>query len=475
MDDQLLILLGLLAIAYFLFTPLILIIVSIGHRKRIRQLEAVVDEFSRHPESRVVAPAPTMAREVTPGVEAPRPEPPPSKPVRIEPIPVAPIPARPAAVATPRPEVRDAVMGPSWGDVVTNFLRGVGMWPPSTGSGQTRETVLMQWWLPRVGGMMALLSALFFGVYINQTTSPLFKCLELVAVSLGIAGLGRFMERKYATFGGVLMVTGLIMLYLTSVAAYVLPATQVIENPLLGAILQALVLAVICVVGLLRRSGGIVLLAFHFGYFMAVFMAWEGLREGALIAGALLFAAGAVMSRIKPFRNLSWVVVPGTFVIALAFPAIMAVWKVIELPANIPVQVYLNLVLAGIVAQYLVGLFANQLRARILLSLGTSLSILAVFCYYRIILPDTLQWAVLALGCTMLALSLVAWVVRGSGYLFQLLFIKATFLIGVWAILHFAGDLRWIVLALQTVVVAVSARRARQPAMELAVWAVAIV
>jgi len=107
--------------------------------------------------------------------------------------------------------------------------------------------------------------------------------------------------------------------------------------------------------------------------------------------------------------------------------------------------------------------------------MGTSLAVLSVFCYYRILLPDTLEWAVLVMGCTLLAGALLTWIQRGVDYLFQLLFIKATFLIGVWAILHYAGDLRWMVLALQCVVVAVAARRARVLAMELAVWVVAIV
>ena len=110
---------------------------------------------------------------------------------------------------------------------IIEFLAGIGMWPPPPEENLNRETLLMQWWLPRIGGVLALLSALFFAVYINQNTSPLFKCIELLVTSLAITGAGRFLERRYRRFGGVVLVTGLIMLYLTSVAAYVLPATRV--------------------------------------------------------------------------------------------------------------------------------------------------------------------------------------------------------------------------------------------------------
>jgi len=364
-------------------------------------------------------------------------------------------------------------MGKPWSAAIGEFLRNVGMWPPAAEAGLTRETVLMQWWLPRVGGLMALLTALFFGVYINQSTSPLVKCLELLVVSLALCGLGYYTERHFKTFGSVLLVTGMIMLYLTSVAAYVLPATKVISNPLTGSAIQAMVLIGICVVGMWRRSTAIVLMTYHFGYFLAIFMAWEGLREGALIAGGLLFMGGWAMIRRELFRHLPWVVIPGTFLTVLAFPLLVQ-FRGTLFPGDVPVQVYLNVALAGIVLQYFLGELGTGLRARLLLSLGTSLTIFSVFLFYREIYPQQLQWAVLIIGCNMLAGSLAGWFRRGSGYLMQLLFLKATFLIGTWAILHFAGDLRWMVLALETLMVAVAARRARVLAMELAVWAVAL-
>ncbi|MDT8287964.1 MAG: hypothetical protein RQ748_12715, partial [Elusimicrobiales bacterium] len=271
----------------------------------------------------------------------------------------------------------------------------------------------------------------------------------------------------------MILVTGLVMLYLTSVAAYVLPAVRVIENPLIGALAQAAVLAGISVVGFLRRSEGIVLLAFHLGYVLGVFMAWEGLREGALIAAGLLFLSGALLSRVVVFRRLVWVIIPGSYLVGLAFPA-LALWRTVEIPLSVPFQIYLNAVTAGAVILYLLNDYSGKWGPKVRVSMGTSLAILTLVLFFRSFYPDALDWAAFVLGCTLLAGAVAARILRGWGFLAQLLFVKATFLIAVWAVLYFAGDLRWMVLALQTAVVAISARRARAVAVECAAWAVAV-
>jgi hypothetical protein len=358
-------------------------------------------------------------------------------------------------------------------DKVKGFLRGVGMMPPEADEGMSKETVLMQWWLPRIGGFLALLSALFFGVYINQSTSALFKFIELASVSLGVSLLGLYLERKYRGFGNVLLVTGMIMMYLTSVAGYVLPATKVIENPVMGSIVQALILVGICWVGYIRQSRGIVMLAFHFGYFLALFMAWEGLREGALIAAIMLFVAGIALSNINLFRQLVWVIIPGSFLVPLSYPFLKIISQGILIPASISTQIYINGVLAGVGLLHFFGKLGKPLRRRILLSLGTSLSVLSTGLFFRVHYPSALEWASLVLGCTMLTGALAVWAMRNCRFFVQLLFVKASFLIAVWVILHYAGDLRWMVLALETVVIVLATRRSRAVAMELTVWAVA--
>jgi hypothetical protein len=485
---------------YILLSPLVLIGVVIAHRKRLNRLEEELHHYSKLVERQLQQPAqrvpeaaqrapdaePAAEDAVQPiepaaqPVQAPAPPIEPEEPTKTQPIIPATVFSREDSIHSeervmPGPAAPAEPEEPEIGPIgrLRDFLRGIGMWPPESVAGLDREAVLMQWWLPRVGGLLALLSALFFGVYINQSTSPFIRCIELAATAVGISALGWYLERKFRTFGGVLVVTGLVMLYLASVAAYVLPAMRWIENPLVGALAQAIVLLGISVVGFLRRSEGIVLLAFHLGYLLGIFMAWEGLREGALIAAGLLFVAGALLSRLSIFRHLVWVIIPGSFLVALAFP-LLALVRVVEIPLGLPMQVYLNGVMAGTVVLYLIGGLGTGLRSRLLFSIGSSLALLATGWFFREFYPDTLEWASFVLGCTLLAGSLAGWALRGCGFLAQLLFTKASFLIAVWAILHFAGDLRWMVLAIQTVVVALSTRRARVVALEVVTWAVAI-
>ena len=489
--------LGLLVLAYIFVTPFVLIILYTRQRKTVRWLEDELlllrqrfDEyreqmsrrFATHHEQSpdpagpaspetVSAPAqvPVEAVMGTPVVEADLNGP--ETAAVIESLPAQQPVEKPAGN-----EVADPVEGMTItpvGEKIRVFLQGIGMWPPSREAGMDRETVLMQWWLPRAGGVLALLSALFFGVYINQNTSPLFKCLELCAVSLGLTGIGWFMERRYRAFGGVLLVTGLIMLYLTSVAAYILPATRVIDNPVTGSLVQGAILGGICAVAVYRQSRGLILLTFHFGYFLGLFMVHEGLREGALIETGLLFVAGMFLVRKPIYRQLAWVLVVGSFLVVLAFP-LLSLFASVDLPGSISVQAYTAIVLAGSISAYYAGLLGRDRSSRWILSLATSLAIASTLVFFRELYPDELEWACLSLGVVMLAGAMTGWARRGCGFAVQLLFIKASFLIAVWAILYFAGDLRWMVLALQTVVVATAARRARVIALEILVWAVAL-
>lgn len=474
----------LLVVGYILITPLVLIGTVVSHRKRLNRLEEEAHHYSQLVEKlmRKQADAPVPTPQDKAKVEEATPqEPVPATAARdevsvdslTEPAYDEVIPQEPSLPEEPvfPEEPPEPVI--TRGEQIRDFLRGIGMWPPESVAGHDREAVLMKWWLPRVGGLLALLSALFFGVYINQSTTPFIRCMELVATAIGITGLGWYLERKLKTFGGVLVVTGLIMLYLASVAAYVLPAMRFIENPLVGALTQAVVLLIISGVGFLRRSEGIVLLAFHLGYLLGIFMAWEGLREGALITAGLLFVAGAILSRMQIFRHLVWVIIPGTFLIVVAFP-LLALLRTVEIPASLSVQAYINAAMAGTIILYMLDGLGEGWRPKLLLSIGTTLALLGTGWYFREFDPDMLEWASLVLGCMLLAGSIAGWFLRGCGFLAQLLFTKASFLIAVWAILHLAGDLRWMVLALQTVVVALSARRAKAVAMECVTWAVAI-
>ncbi|MFP4282432.1 MAG: hypothetical protein ACLFU2_07415 [Opitutales bacterium] len=339
--------------------------------------------------------------------------------------------------------------------------------------GRSRESVIMQWWLPRIGGILALLTALFFGAYINQRTSPLIKFSELLLVSCGLCALGRWLEKRRNGVGVVLLVTGLIMIYLSSAAAYLLPAVKVIDSPLVGAIVQALALAVIVSVGLKRRSEGIVLLAYHFGFILCLFMAWEGLREGALLAALLLFYSGAAISRGSGFHRLPWVIVPAIFLLLPAVAAI-GVLHPLELPRDLSVLVFLHASILIVPFIYYTGQWAEVAARRMLIAVATTGAIAGCFIYFRVFSAEALETGSLSLGLHFLLWAVIGWRRERYGPITQLFLLKGSFLLSAWVVLAYAGDLRWMVLALQTLLLAFSARHARRLAVELAVFAVGL-
>lgn len=442
-------LVALAIVVHILVTPLVLIVMVRRLQRRVDDLEA--------------------GRSLAPQA---RPEPAQVPPEPVQPVAAPPVPQPVAPMAISGAETQPESEPAPLVSRLVPALRRMGLLPPAEAEG-TREAVLMQWWLPRIGGLLALLSALFFGVYINQDTAPWFKCLELLLVSAGIAVGGRFLERRYAGFGGVLVVTGLIMLYLTSVAAYVLPATRVITHPLAGALVQASVLALICAIGLLRRSALIILLAFYFSIFMGLFMVWEGLREGALIAAASLLVAGLLIARKAALERLLWVVIPGTYLIGLSFAGFL-IFHPVSLPQPVSLQVFICGVTAALALAWLGGWLGSGRAGHLRLALATSLAVAAAGIVFRVVYPLELEWSMLSLGLVLLAAGVSAWAMRGCAFAAQLFLVKAAFLLGVFVVLHYSGDVRWMVLALETIVLAVTARRSRRVALEAAVWFVAV-
>lgn len=65
------------------------------------------------------------------------------------------------------------------------------------------ETVVMQWWAPRVGGLLALLALIFFGVWASKFASALVKILEMTAVAVAVcAFLPRFTKIPFLFAAG---------------------------------------------------------------------------------------------------------------------------------------------------------------------------------------------------------------------------------------------------------------------------------
>ena len=210
-----------------------------------------------------------------------------------------PPPPVPEVADTGSPPIGEAASRPKtavWAHEVIGFLRSIGLWPPERKE-RSSELVLMQWWAPRLGGILAILAIIFFAVYVGQNLAPWVRFLEMVAVSFGVFVLGLYIARKLPGLGNVLVATGLSMVYVSSVAGYAVGPVKVVENPIVAALMQLAALVLNFGMGSWKRDRGILILAVIFGYISSLFAALEGFREAALISALLVYVAGLISYR----------------------------------------------------------------------------------------------------------------------------------------------------------------------------------
>jgi len=459
-------LLLLVAAVYFLVIPLAALILAIQAWRKANRAERQSREVQRPSAPTAQVSTRTTAPErpsppPAPAPSTPKASPPPAAAVPPPVVPTVtptPAPAPPPRRRAPRPtpEALPEAEGPDW----TDKLRGLGLWPP-TAVGQARETVLMQWWLPRLGGLLAILTAIFFSVYIGRYSNPSIRFLQLVGVALGMLVGGHWLERKQPAFGYVVVVTGLILIYFAAAAGYLLPAVRITGDLQVGLALQVAALLLVLGVALRRNSEPLVLLALHFGIVLAVFMAWQNMREGALITMALLTLLGYGLALWKRWGRLPWVLVPGLFAVVAVWPILSWVTTV-DPPSALVVLIYLN----GALALSL-GLLRSEklpLRGR-----PPTLAILAASLLAAVTLVF-LRWTDASLSSLTYGslgghLLLWAWAFRGRGPS-RFMGLEASLLISLFLIDLLTGELRWLTLGLQGILLAVVARTDRRLATE---------
>ena len=169
-------------------------------------------------------------------------------------------------------------MGAAGHHAITCLIR-IGLWPPVREDGSA-ELALIQWWAPRLAGALGILSIIFFAVYVAQGTPPWVKFIEMIATSISVFALGLFFFKTRPEFGNVLVATGLAMIYISCVAGYAVEPVKIVENPILGALMQLAALALNFGMGIWKKERGILVLAIVFGYFSSLFAALEGFRRG---------------------------------------------------------------------------------------------------------------------------------------------------------------------------------------------------
>lgn len=154
------------------------------------------------------------------------------------------------------------------------------------------EETVMQWWAPRLGGVLGVLAMIFFAVWSSQFSTPLVRVLEMVAVSVGITGAGLyFRRRRNASLGGALTATGTTMFYFVALAAGTFPATKIFDHT--GVALAVQILAIIPTLVLGRGRFVPTLAALVFACVSALFAVYYGSGMAALVTSFGAYAAAA--------------------------------------------------------------------------------------------------------------------------------------------------------------------------------------
>src|SRR5690606_26536901 len=171
------------------------------------------------------------------------------------------------------------------------FLERLQLWPPS-GEGDA-EARLGAWWATRLGTLLAVIGVVFLGVYVSRDVAPWVRFAELLAVSLGLAGLGLWVERKVEKFGSVVFGGGLALLYYCAYAAYAVAPVQIVDSAAVAAGWQLAAVLAIVAASVWRRSPVVATMAVALGFVTAVFSRSGGLNAFAL-GSTLLLAAAAI-------------------------------------------------------------------------------------------------------------------------------------------------------------------------------------
>ena len=343
------------------------------------------------------------------------------------------------------------------------FLRNIGLWPPKQTEGSS-ELVLMQWWTPRIGGGLAILSIIFFAVYVAQGTAPWVKFAEMLVASFGVFGLGMFFAKKRPGLGNVLIATGLSMIYISSVAGYAVGPVKVVDNPLIGALMQVAALVLNFGMGTWRKERGILVLALVFGYVSSLFAALEGFREAALISALLVYLAGLFSYRRIGGLTLVCLSLAGVYLPLGGFVAIEVIKDAPVYPNFWSALVFLVLTVSVLPACKLwlkepgfMSVGWNRLSQSVNTTLALGLGYLFVAHFYP--LGKTEFYGVVAL--VFLIWSLVWFAKDSNGLEFHLFFLKGSALASLWFINYYHGDIRWMALGLQVVILAASVHRSK--------------
>ena len=388
-----------------------------------------------------------------------------------------------APVGTPRssapyaPHQRKSIRPPlDW----KALLRRLNMLPPE-GEGSL-EIQVGTWWTVRIG-IMAVIGAVFFGIWASQNTPAWVKWIELMGISLGVCALGLAIERlgkELSGFGGIVFAGGLALIDFSAFAAYAVPAVRIFTNPAPSFTMQMAATALIAGCALWRRSPTIATMATLLGYLACVFSFAEGLLPFALTAALLLGAVAVLFYLRKGWTNPFTLAVPLTHVITamiaarwIATQTHPAFWICVGYPL-------LTMVLYGatdLTAQ-MRGIAIGLWRRRVIQIFNSSGAVLIGFAITYTLFHERLDVYYFTFGTVLLAGAAAYYLLKHPDAIMQGYFIKGTALFTMGLITVLDARALWVALAIQSLVLLLSAKRSRLVVIELAstfTWIVSFV
>ncbi len=431
--------------------------------KRIECRIGVKDAFCQPPSQPLPEPAkPPLYRAVPPEPAAP----PPLPLDREELAPTPEVVAKPApdwecAAPTPIPEITE----PSFFSQIPwrDLLGRMHLLPPNKSeAGETAESQIAAWWVIRIGLVLLIIAAVFFGIHVSQHTPAWLRVMTLGLVSLGTIGLGMRMKDKLEGFGRAIIGGGFALLYFTAFAAFALPATKIIDSPAVGALAQfsALVLAIIW--SLWKKDQTVATLTIFLGFVSCGFSHSHDLDRFAMLGLVLLAATGAFL-----FATRGWLT---PFITALVGAwAGFGIFSVLDWwRGDSPPFLHLTGALVTLTVVFEAGnlvcaarsLHASGDRLRRWLILGnTSAAALLGYGVTRLAHPDQLSTFYFIFAVLYFAFTVIHHLRTTDRAVSESLFLKSSALLCLGFAAAFSGPVRWLAIAFQSFALLWTARR----------------
>jgi hypothetical protein len=362
---------------------------------------------------------------------------------------------RPPEWTDPGPIDIPAVAAPSFFSTIPwhDILKRMHLLPPAKSDADgTAESQLAAWWVIRIGLVLLIIAAVFFGIHVSQHTPPWLRVVTLCLVSVATIGLGARMRGKLEGFGRAIIGGGFALLYFTAFAAFALPATKIIDAPAAGVLAQFAALTAAILWSLWKKDQMVATLTLFLGFVSCGFSHSHDLDRFATLGLVLLAATGAFL-----FATRGWLT---PFLTALVGSwAGFAIFAELDwLRADAPPFAHLMGALvvltvlfeAGGLVCAARGLHLRDDRLRRWLLLGnTTAAALIGYSVVRMVHPDQLKDFYFIMAALFFTFTVIHHLRTTDRVVTESFFLKSSALLCLGFAAAFSGPVRWLAIAFQ--------------------------